>query len=1010
MEKKEKKWLKPLITVVVIVVVLAALWTGIKSYLASRSVVLTMDDIVATMATLSGYLTVLAVILALAVIVSIACFKLKKPLRSLVRSEALVAAILAIVVIVNTVCLGPEYSLINNAMGDQYYLSDETIADSEALVEEIAEEGMVLLKNEGNALPLTDVTKLNVFGWSSTNPIYGGTGSGSVDETTCVSLLQGLEDAGFELNTDISDFYTAYCSERPHVEMNGQDWTIPEPTIAEYDAAGIFESAKEFSDTAVIVIGRTGGENADLPTSLTDEDTFEEVGGWQGYSGVRYSSNKDDIDPSKSYLELSNREIAMVDRVTSEFDNVIVVVNSANAMELGWLDEYASIKGAVWCAGPGQTGFAALGRILNGTVNPSGRLVDTYVYDLLDIPAINYVADLRYDNLHDVVNGGSDGWLYASFNNYVEGIYVGYKYYETAAAEGILNFDDVVQYPFGYGLSYTKFEQSIAGMSDDGKNITMEVQVKNVGSVAGKDVVEVYFTPPYTNGGIEKAEVNLIQYEKTGMIEPGASETVTLTFAKEDMASYDYSGIKAADGAYVLEQGDYSISIRSDSHTVLDEKTIQVTKDVIYDEEHDGSRESDQTAATNQFDFAQGDVTYLSRADQFANLAEAVAAPTNFTMSDEQLETFYCSATYSVADHEDANAVMPTTGAKNGLSIQDMTGVAYDDAQWDTLLDQLTVDEMNSLIATGGYAIAKVDSIGLPALIECDGPAAIKNNFTGQSGTAFPAATMIAATWSKELATRRGEMMGRQCQDMNVVGWYGPAMNIHRTPFSGRNFEYYSEDGVLSGYMGASEIIGAHEYGVLTYMKHFALNDSETNRKKLLCTWTNEQAMREVYLKSFEISTKVGGANAAMTAFNYVGNVWAGACPELLQNVLRGEWGFVGLTVSDWFNGSTDGCMLADAAVPAGGDKMLSSQGDVKAFMSDTSSATVVQAMREASHNILYGVANSNAMDERNFSTPGWVKTLYTVDAVIIILLVLIEVFAVRKYTMSRKKEDEIEA
>jgi beta-glucosidase len=339
-----------------------------------------------------------------------------------------------------------------------------------------------------------------------------------------------------------------------------------------------------------------------------------------------------------------------------------------------------------------------------------------------------------------------------------------------------------------------------------------------------------------------------------------------------------------------------------------------------------------------------------------------------------------------------------------------MTGLAYDDEQWDTLLDQLTVDEMNSLIATGGYAIAKVDSIGLPALIECDGPAAIKNNFTGQSGTAFPAATMIAATWSKDLATKRGEMMGRQCQDMNVVGWYGPAMNIHRTPFSGRNFEYYSEDGVLSGYMGASEIIGAQEYGVLTYMKHFALNDSETNRKKLLCTWTNEQAMREIYLKSFEISTKVGGANAAMTAFNYVGNVWAGACPELLQNVLRGEWGFEGLTVSDWFNGSTDGCMLADAAVPAGGDKMLSSQGDVKAFMSDTSSATVVQAMREASHNILYGVANSNAMDERNFSTPGWVKTLYTVDAVIIILLILFEVYLIRKYLVRKKKEDTAEA
>lgn len=1007
MEKKENKWLKPLITVVVIAIVLVTLWKGIESYLASRSVVLTMDDVLTTAATLSNYLIALGVILVLAIVVSIACLKLKKSLRSLVRGEALAAAILAIIVVINMICLGPEYGLINNAMGDQYFLSEQTIADSEALVEEIAEEGMVLLKNENNALPLDGVTKLNVFGWSSTNPIYGGTGSGSVDTTTCVTLLQGLENAGFELNTDISDFYTAYCSERPHVEMGGQDWTVPEPTLDEYDAAGIFESAKAFSDTAVIVIARTGGENADLPTSLTDLDTFENVGGWAGYSGVRYSSNPEDIDPSKSYLELSNREIAMVERVTEEFDNVIVVINSANAMELGWLDEYDSIQGAVWCAGPGQTGFGALGSILNGSVNPSGRLVDTYVYDLLSIPAINYVADLRYDNMHDVVNVKEDGWFYASFNNYVEGIYVGYKYFETAAEEGIIDYDQTVQYPFGYGLSYTEFKQSITSLNDDGTTITMEVEVKNVGDVAGKDVVEVYFTPPYTNGGIEKASVNLVQYEKTGMIEPGASETVNISFAKEDMASYDYSGIKSADGAYVLEAGEYSVSIRSDSHTVLDERTVSVAKDVIYDEAHDGARESDEIVATNQFSFAEGDVTYLSRADHFANLAKATAAPENFSMSDEQIATFYCQATFDPSVYEDPDAQMPATGAKNGLTIQDMVGVAYDDAKWDTLLDQLTVEEMNALIATGGYAIAKVDSIGLPALVECDGPAAIKNNYTGQSGTAFPAATMIAATWSKELAQKRGEMMGQQCQDMNVVGWYGPAMNIHRTPFSGRNFEYYSEDGVLSGYTGAYEIIGAKEYGVQTYMKHFALNDSEINRKNMLCTWTNEQALREIYLKSFELSTKAGGSNAAMTAFNYIGNVWAGCCEPLLQTVLRDEWGFVGVTVSDWFNGSTDGNMLADSAVPVGGDKMLSSQGDPKAYMSNTSSASVVLAMRQASHNILYGAANSNAMDERNFSTPGWVKMIYTADAVAAVVLILLEAFIIVRFLKTRKKENE---
>lgn len=1001
---KDKKWLKPLIAVVVIIAVIAIAAVGINSYLASRSVQITADDIKATVLTLKSYVVAIVVILVIAIVVAIGVFKLKQPLKGLIRWEALIAVIVAIAVIANMIIMGPEYGIINNAFADQYYLSEETIAASEQLVQDIANEGIVLLKNEDNALPLSDVKKINVFGWSSTNPIYGGTGSGSVDESTCITLLQGLKDAGFELNTTISDFYTNYKNARPYVGMGGQDWTIPEPTIEEYEAANIFESAKEFSDTAVIVIARTGGENADLPTSISADDTFAETGGWSGASGVRYSSNEDDIDPSKSYLELSNREIAMVERVTSEFDNVIVIINSANAMELGFLDEYDSIKGALWLAGPGQTGFESLGKILNGEVNPSGKLVDTYVYDLLSIPAINYVGSLVYDNMNSVIATDTAAWLYASFNNYVEGIYVGYKFYETAAEEGFIDYDSVVQYPFGYGLSYTEFEQKITNLTDDGTNITLDVSVKNVGDVAGKSVVEVYFNPPYTNGGIEKSSVNLIDFAKTEELAPGAETTVSITFAKEDMASYDYSGIKAEGGAYVLEEGDYEISIRSDSHTVLDSEVVTVDKDIIYNEENDGARESDSVAATNQFDFAEGEVTYLSRADGFANYEEAVAAPTNFTMSDELKATFYSQNTFYASDYMDADAVMPTTGAKNGLTIQDMIGVAYDDAKWDTLLDELTVDEMNSLIATGGYASAKVDSIGLPATIECDGPAAIKNNYTGQSGTAFPAATMLAATWSKELATKRGEMMGQQCQDMNVVGWYGPAMNIHRTPFSGRNFEYYSEDGVLSGWIGASEVAGAKEYNIQAYIKHFALNDSEINRKNALCTWTNEQALREIYLKSFELSVKVGGATNAMTAFNYIGAMWAGSCEELLQNVLRGEWGFVGSTVTDWFNGTTDGIMLADSAIRVGGDKMLSSAGDVKAFATNTDKADTVVAMRQACHNILYSIANSNAMDERNFATPSWVKTVYTVDAVVAVVVVLLEAVAILGFLKKRKK------
>ncbi|MGM9538526.1 MAG: glycoside hydrolase family 3 C-terminal domain-containing protein [Candidatus Onthomonas sp.] len=1002
---KNKKWLKPLIIVVVLVAIIAAAVFGIQSYLASRSVVLTAGDILATVQTLSSYLIVLGVILVAAIVISIAVFKLKASLKGMIRGQALAAAILAIAVVVNLICLGPEYGLINNAFGDTYLLSDETIAASEQLVQDIADEGIVLLKNEDNALPLSGVSKLNVFGWSSTNPIYGGTGSGSVDESTCVTLLQGLEDAGFELNTTISDFYTAYQDARPYVGMGGQDWTVPEPTLEEYDAAGIFENAKAFSDTAVVVIARTGGENADLPTSLTDENTFEFTGGWSGYSGVVYSTNPDDIDPSKTYLELSNREIAMVERVTSEFDNVIVVVNSASAMELGWLDQYDSINSAVWLAGPGQTGFESLGRVLKGDVNPSGRLVDTYVYDLTAIPAFNWVGSFKYDGSNPLVATETAGWVYASFNDYVESIYVGYKFYETAAEEGFLDYDATVQFPFGYGLSYTTFDQSITGMTDDGTTITLTVNVTNTGAVAGKDVVEVYFTPPYTNGGIEKSSVNLVNFAKTGLLQPGESTEITVSFAKEDMASYDCSGIKAAGGAYVLEAGDYEVSIRSDSHNVIDSRTITVDSDVIYNEDNAGARASDSVAATNQFDYALGDVTYLSRADHFANYDEATAGPSDFSMSEELKASLYCQNSYDPTSVDDPNAAMPTTGANNGLTIRDMIGLDYDDPQWEKLLDQVTVEEMNSLVATGGYANAKIESIGLPATIECDGPAAIKNNYTGQSGTAYPAATMIAATWSKDLAYQRGLSMGQQCDDMNVVGWYGPAMNIHRTPFSGRNFEYYSEDGVLAGWMGASEVAGAKEFGIQCYIKHFALNDSEINRCNMLCTWTNEQAMREVYLKPFELSVKVGGADNAMTSFNYIGNVWAGANEQLLQNVLRGEWGFQGSTVSDWFNGTTDGYMIADSAIRVGGDKMLSSQGDPKAYASDTKSAGTVVALRNATHNILYSLANSNAMDDRNFSTPGWVKVIYTVDVVVGVILVAIEAYVILRWNKQRKKE-----
>ena len=627
-----------------------------------------IEDVISVLNTCKPYLIGFGVVVVLAIIAMLACGKLSRGRKFLIRGEAALAIVLALAVTVNLICFGPMSSLISLAMGDGS-VTDETAASANELCQTIAEEGIVLVKNEG-ALPLSN-TKLNVFGWSSTNPVYGGTGSGGLSESyPTVSLLEGLSNAGIEYNTAISDFYTEFRDSRPTVGMWGQDWTIPEPTMEEYDAAGIFENAKEYSDTALIVISRSGGEGADLPTSYDGEDTFEEGGTW-GASGVRLSSQEDDRDASKHYLELSNREIAMVERVTSEFDNVIVVINAANAMELGWLDQYDSIKGALVMAGPGQTGFNALGEILMGNVNPSAKMVDTYVYDLTATPTWNNFGHFAYDNVSEFEIEGAT----PTFVNYNESIYVGYKFYETAAAEGLIDYDATVQYPFGYGLSYTTFTQEMGAISESNGTITFDVTVTNTGDVAGKDVVQVYYNPPYTNGGIEKASANLIAFDKTDLLEPGASQTLTLSFHVEDMASYDTYGA----GAYVLEAGDYVISINSDSHNIIDSQTYTVDETVVYDENN--ARSTDAVAATNQFAAAEGDVTYLSRADGFANYAEATAAPASLSMSDEAKAAFLNNGNYDPNNYNNADDVMPTTGAKNGLTLADLRGEDYDDPQ-----------------------------------------------------------------------------------------------------------------------------------------------------------------------------------------------------------------------------------------------------------------------------------------------------------------------------------------
>ena len=690
-----------------------------------------MDDVIKVLNSIKSQLIGFGVVAVLLIAVMIACRKQSKSKKYLIRWQAGLGMVLALAITVNLILTGPMYSMVTLATGGGK-VSEENVASATQLCENIADEGIVLLDNDGT-LPMAKNSKLNVFGWASTNPCYGGTGSGALsDAYPTVTLLEGLKNAGFELNTELSDFYTSYRADRPVVGMFSQDWTLPEPEAAQYTDE-MMNNAKAFSDTAMVVITRVGGEGADLPTDVS-QVTYD--------AGHSYN----DFEPGDHYLQLSKTEKDMIDLVCKNFDKVVVVYNGANAMELGWVKDYSQIKSVVWCAGTGQSGFNALGSILCGDVNPSGRTIDTFVYDLTQTPTANNFGNFTYTNMDEFKASSFGADTIPAFVNYVEGIYVGYKFYETAAAEGLIDYDKTVVYPFGRGLSYTTFTQTLNSVTEADGTITVDVTVTNTGSASGKEVVEVYYNPPYTNGGIEKASANLIGFAKTSELAPGASENVTVTFKAEDMASYDTYG----KGCYVLEKGDYVISINADSHTVLDSKVYNVASDIVYDASN--KRESDVEVADNKFDFAEGNVTYLSRANGFANYAEATAAPADFELPAEAKATFYNNSNWNPEDFNNADDVAPTTGAKNGLKLKDMVGVDYNDAQWDAFLDQLTVADMDSLIALGGYQSVAVDSIGKVQAVDCDGPASINNNFTKQGSIGFPSAVMIAATWNTDLA------------------------------------------------------------------------------------------------------------------------------------------------------------------------------------------------------------------------------------------------------------------
>lgn len=948
-----------------------------------------MEDVLAVLQLCKPYIIGIIAALVIGIIIMIACRRMSKGKKFLIRGEAAIAMVLVVVVCVNMICFGPMATLIGLATGNGT-LSDETNEEAAEVAEEIMEDGIVLLKNE-SLLPLNETKKLNIFGWESINPAYGGAGSGGINDLyDIVSLNQGLENAGFSINQELVDFYNNYGADNPEMSIQKQSWTLPEPPVDTYSDE-LIKSAKEYSDVAVVVLSRKAGEgHNDIPMDVKK---------------AAYDNNSDEYDDfpeGEHYLQLSQTERDMVDMVCSNFDNVIVVYNGANQFELGFADEYPQIKSVVWCPGTGNVGFNALGKVFSGEVNPSGKTPDTFIYDMTTAPWWNNAEKTEYTNLADLavegMNAGTAQVYAPAFTNYVEGIYVGYKYYETAAQEGAIDYDKTVQYPFGYGLSYTEFEQKMGELKEKDGQISVDVEVTNTGDVAGKDVVEVYYKPSYTNGGIEKSSANLIEFAKTDLLQPGESQIVTATFSIEDMASYDENNAKA----YVLEKGDYVISINSDSHTVLDQKTYTADKDVVYKGEN--KRASDDTAATNVFEDAKGDVTYLSRADHFANYEEATAAPASAELGEPYVSEYHLNSNFDKTTYLNDEDVMPTTGADNGLTLADMRDADYDDPRWEKLLDQLTVDEMANMIAMAGYQTAAMDSVGKVATLDFDGPAAINNNFTGVGSIGFPIEVVVASTWNKQLAQAWGECMGKISQEMGAEGWYAPGMNTHRTAFGARNYEYFSEDGVLAGNMGAKAVEGARKHGVYSYIKHFALYEGNA---KMVSVWSNEQAIREIYLKPFEISVKQGGANAIMVSWSFLGDKWTGESSNLINTVLRDEWGFRGMALTDFFRNNGHGFMNADAALANGVDAMLSTFNGEENNVANPEHPTSVLQMRNACKNVMYTVVSSWAYDGEHEETgmENWKKAGIGIDIVIALFMAGMEVLVIRGYKKRKNVE-----
>lgn len=961
--------------------------------------------------------------------------------------------------IINMVLKTETTKTIGDA-GETYFEADyASAAEQEKAAQEICEtaeaNGATLLLNRKNALPLAQGAKVSLFGTGSADFVYGGTGSGSVDSSKALNLKDALEADGFSVNPTVWNFYTTgagkgYRRQLAPGSLNNYIFDnsgylineVPQSVFTDTEWA----SVADYGDAAIMVVSRVCGEGSDLPWFGTGDG-----------DGNILSLSQEERDILKKLADL---------KAAGQVKSIIVLLNASNPMELDFLEpslcgvDYG-VDACLWVGEVGQNGIEAIGDILNGTVNPSGKLVDTYCYDNLTSPAMQNTYITSY------TNAAEQGLAFKSTCNeyyevYQEGIYVGYRYYETRYEDTVLgnanvgkyDYASTVAYPFGYGLSYTTFEYSGLTMKEDGDNFVFTVSVTNTGSVDGREAVQIYMQSPYTDydreNGIEKAAVELVGFEKAA-VPAGQTVSVDVTVPKSELRAYDANGAKT----YIVDAGNYYFATGNGSHEALN--NILVVKAELEDAANgtvdlnkmvgtgDASlavqyqqasldattyaKTADGTEITNQLDHADlnkfdddtsNDVVYVSRSNWKNTMPEAAITATAYQAAVQIAANDAIVAGLAIQDQPESTGEMPTMGKEGTLTLSQFVGVPMDGSitvngqeyTWDDLLDQLTFSDMTKLVGLAYHSTASASNVGKPATKDENGPLGLTANLTGGgSSTGYTSADILAATFDREIAEAVGRSLGNDClmaTGKAYSGLYGPGVNIHRTPYGGRNFEYYSEDPFISGQICAAQVGGIQSKGVYVYMKHFALNDQDTGRDGL-CVWTNEQAAREIYLQAFEYPIEQANALCVMTSFNRLGTTWAGGDYNLLTNILRNEFGMKGIILTDFSN--SNNYMDVVQGVVAGGNAWDANDANkwpakLKEYKDN---ATVCNAMRDASKHILYTVANSNAMNGVSENVQivevraWWQTAILVLDVVFGVLAVGSAVMLVRD--IRRKKE-----